>query len=142
MQAHAFDFTHAITPGYETTRDQLEYSLALVSRWGFQRLSSVIRNDHRPGEEPKPSAPHRAAIYTRVSSAHHRENLERQAERLPQYGATRGYQVVKEIASGVNASRPKLLSLLRDSASTLLVVEHKDRLTRFGFRSLEALLEL
>jgi putative resolvase len=59
-------------------------------------------------EEPKPSAPHRAAIYARVSSAHHRENLERQAERLTQYGATRGYQVaqvVKEIASGVNASR-------------------------------------
>lgn len=61
------------------------------------------------------------------------------------YCTTRGYhvaQVVKEIASGVNDSRPKLLSLLRDSSITLLVVEHKDRLTRFGFRSIETLLEL
>jgi len=51
-------------------------------------------------------------------------------------------QGVKEIASGVNDSRPKLLSLFRDPSITLLVVEHKDRLTRFGFRYIEALLEL
>jgi len=87
----------------------------------------------------------RVAIYARVSSAEHRENLERQVERLTQYCSTRGYQVaqvVKEIASGVNDSRPKLWSLLRDSSITLLVVEHKDRLTRFGFRYIETFLEL
>jgi predicted site-specific integrase-resolvase len=61
-----------------------------------------------------------------------------------QYCTLRGYQVVqvvKEIASGVNESRPKLLSLLKDTSITRLVVEHKDRLTRFGFRYLETLLE-
>lgn len=85
------------------------------------------------------------AIYARVSSAEHRENLDRQAERLTQYCTLKGYQVaqvVKEIASGVNDSRPKLLSLLRDASITLLVVEHKDRLTRFGFRYIETLLQL
>ncbi len=84
------------------------------------------------------------AIDARVSSAEHRANVERQAERLLQYGAARGYQVtqvVKEIASGVNESRPKLLSLLKDASSTLIVVEHRDRLTRFGFHYLETLLE-
>ena len=58
---------------------------------------------------------------------------------------TRGYQVtqvIKEIASGVNDSRPKLLGLLKDQQATRIVVEHKDRLTRFGFRYLETLLEL
>jgi putative resolvase len=50
--------------------------------------------------------------------------------------------VVKEIVSGVNDGRPKWLSLLKDASITLLVVEHKDRLTRFGFRSIETLLEL
>jgi putative resolvase len=84
------------------------------------------------------------AIYARVSSAEHRANLERQAERLVQYCEVRGYQVtqvVKEIASGVNESRPKLLALLKDTSITLLVVEHRDRLTRFGFHYIETLLE-
>jgi putative resolvase len=86
----------------------------------------------------------KVAIYVRVSSAEHRTNLERQAERLLHYCEARGYQVshvVKEIASGVNDSRPKLLSLLKDTSVTLLVVEHRDRLTRFGFHYLETLLE-
>ncbi len=50
--------------------------------------------------------------------------------------------MVTEIASGVNESRPKLLALLRDEEISHIVVEHKDRLTRFGFRYLETLLEL
>ncbi len=86
----------------------------------------------------------KSAIYARVSSAEHRANLERQAERLLHYCEARGYQVsqvVKEIASGVNDSRPKLLALLKDTSITLLVVEHRDRLTTFGFHYLETLLE-
>ena len=47
--------------------------------------------------------------------------------------------MVKEIASGVNDSRPKLLSLVGDTSITLLVVEHRDRLTRFGFHYIETL---
>ena len=46
---------------------------------------------------------------------------------------------MKEIASGVNESRSKLLALLKDHQTTQIVVEHKDRLTRFGFRYLETL---
>lgn len=49
--------------------------------------------------------------------------------------------VVKEIASSVNDSRPKLLALLQDQTITRLVLEHKDRLTRFGFRYLEVLMQ-
>ena len=84
----------------------------------------------------------RAALYARVSSAEHRENLERQVERLVQYCTVRGYQVtqmVKENASGLNKSRPKVLALLTDHQTTRIVVEHQDRLTRFGFRYLETL---
>ena len=96
-------------------------------------------------QEEEPRLPvEKVAIYARVSSAEHREHLERQAERLLHYCEARGYQVaqvVKEIASGVNDDRPKFLSLLKDTSITRIVVEHKDRLTRFGFRSLETLLE-
>ncbi|MGH2479736.1 MAG: IS607 family transposase, partial [Ktedonobacteraceae bacterium] len=84
-------------------------------------------------------------IYARVSSPAHRENLERQVERLTHYCTARGYQVssvVEEMASGVNDSRPKLLALLKDQQATRIVVEHKDRLTRFGFRYLETLLDI
>ena len=49
--------------------------------------------------------------------------------------------VVKEVGSGVNDSRPKFLELLADSTITHIVVEHKDRATRFGFRYIETLLE-
>jgi len=41
--------------------------------------------------------------------------------------------------SGVNDSRPKLLSLLKDTRITRVVVEHRDRLTRFGFHYIDAL---
>src|SRR5947209_5425664 len=86
----------------------------------------------------------KVAIYARVSSAEHKANLERQAERLSQYCEVRGYQViksVKEIASGLNDNRPKLLALLKDTSITRIVVEHKDRLTRFGANYIEALME-
>ncbi len=88
--------------------------------------------------------PEKVAIYARVSSAEQKANLERQAERLSQYCEARGYQVakvVKEIASGLNDSRPKLLALLKDTSITRIVVEHKDRLTRFGANYLETLFE-
>ena len=84
----------------------------------------------------------KVAIYARVSSSEQRQDLERQAERLSQYCTVRGYQVaqvVKEVASGVNDSRPKLLSLLKDTSVTRVVVEHRDRLTRFGFQYIDAL---
>ena len=125
----------------------ISYSTAL--RWWHQ---GVIRGYQAPSgtiiveaeERPQPQE-ERVTIYARVSSAEHKENLERQVERLVQYCTVRGYQVaqiVKEIASGVNDSRPKLLALLKDPRTTRIVVEHKDRLTRFGFRYLETLLEV
>lgn len=87
----------------------------------------------------------RVAIYARASSAdaENASTLESQAERLAAYCAARGYQVakvVKEIGSGVNDGRPKLLALLEDQGISLIVVEHKERLTRFGFRYLDTLL--
>ncbi|GCE09156.1 hypothetical protein KDAU_64850 [Dictyobacter aurantiacus] len=91
--------------------------------------------------EPAQAVP-KVAIYARVSSSAQRADLERQAERVGQYCTVRGYHValvVKEVASGVNDNRPKLLSLLKDTSITRVVVEHRDRLTRFGFQYIDAL---
>lgn len=95
------------------------------------------------GQTPPAEKPQRVAIYARVSSAENKPNLDSQAERLVAYCAAKGYQVsrvVKEIGSGVNDARPKLLALLEDQSIGLIVVEHKDRATRFGFRYLDTLL--
>jgi putative resolvase len=110
---------------------------------GYQAPTGTIIVAEEPPKDAQMTS--RVAIYARVSSHEHRANLERQVERLQDYCASRGYQVaqvIKEIASGVNDARPKLLTLLKDPTMTRIVVEHKDRLTRFGFRYLETLLEL
>lgn len=99
---------------------------------GYQAPSGTIIVTE--GETPSPLS-EKIAIYARVSSQEHRDDLERQVERLQLYCRAKGYQVAivaKEVASGVNESRPKLLSLLKDTSITRIVVEHKDRLTRFG----------
>lgn len=92
-----------------------------------------------------PPTPSRVAIYARVSSSENKANLETQAERLTLYCLAKGYQiakVVKEVGSGINDTRPKLFDLLRDMTIGIIVVEHRDRLTRFGFHYLSTLLEL
>jgi predicted site-specific integrase-resolvase len=110
---------------------------------GYQAPTwTIIIVDQAP-EEAK--IVQRVVIYARVSSREHRLTLERQAERLQDYCGVKGYQivtVVTEIASGVNDARPKFLAPLRDPTISTIVVEHKDRATRFGFRYLETLLEL
>ena len=50
--------------------------------------------------------------------------------------------MVKEVGSGVNDGRKKLLALLADPTVTVIAVEHKDRLTRFGFKYIETLLAM
>src|SRR5438876_10018899 len=108
---------------------------------GYQLPSGTIVVTE--GEERQESRTGQVVIYARVSSNAHRANLERQAERLEDYCAAKGYQVsrvVKEIGSGVNDNRAKFLALLEDQHVTTIVVEHKDRASRFGFRYLETLL--
>ena len=93
--------------------------------------------------EPKATATG-VALYARVSSADQKADVMRQMQRLRDYAAARGYQViaeVMEIASGLNDEGPKLKKLLTDARVGVLVVEHRDRLTRFGYGYLTTLLE-
>ena len=86
----------------------------------------------------------RVALYARVSSADQKDDVERQMQRLKDYAAARGYQVSKEVtelASGLNDHRPKLEKLLADSSIGTIIVENRDRLTRFGAHYIETLLE-
>ena len=96
--------------------------------------------------EPRASeAPTHVALYARVSSAEQQEDLERQMQRLKDYAASRGYQVttiVSELASGLNESRPKFLKLLTDARIGVIVVEQRERATRFGLTYIEQLMQM
>ena len=83
----------------------------------------------------------RVVAYCRVSSADQRDDLERQAGRVAAGATGRGlavWQVVTEVGPGMNGHRRKLTRLLSDLSATVIVVEHRDRLTRFGFGYLAA----
>jgi putative resolvase len=96
--------------------------------------------------EPVASEPSaNVALYARVSSADQKEDLERQMQRLKDYAAAKGYHVTKtvnELASGLNDSRPKFLELLTDASIGVIVVEHRDRATRFGLSYIEQLMQI
>lgn len=81
-------------------------------------------------------------VYARVSSSENKSNLDSQATRLQQFCEAKGWivnEVVKECASGLNDSRPKLSKIFTERKATKLVIEHKDRLTRFGFNYIKML---
>jgi len=85
---------------------------------------------------------HRTAVYARVSSSENKGNLRLQSRRIQDFCAAKGWvihEIVEECASGLNDARPKLLKLLENRGITRIVVEHKDRLTRFGFNYLQKL---
>ena len=87
--------------------------------------------------------PENIVIYARVSNHSRKNELEYQVDRIAQYCSSKGYRVnkqYKEIASGMNDNRLQLWKML-DSNPTIIVVENKDRLTRFGFNYLQKLLE-
>jgi putative resolvase len=92
-------------------------------------------------EAADPMASGRVVAYCRVSSADQKDDLERQAGRVVAGATGLGLavgQVVCEVGSGMNGHRRKLTRVLSDPAATVIVVEHRDRLTRFGFEHLQA----
>ena len=82
-------------------------------------------------------------VYARVWSADQKEDLDRQVGRVVEWATQQGYrpdEVVKEIGSGLNGDRPRLRRLVGDHTVGTIVVEHRERLSRFGFEYVEAAL--
>lgn len=108
-----------------------------------QTESGLIIVDYVPQAPSTEVKKNRVAIYSRVSSSENKENLNRQSERLTEYAIANGYQIirnVKEIGSGLNDHRKQLEALLQQDGYDILLVEHKDRLARFGTNYLGVLL--
>jgi len=85
------------------------------------------------------------AVYVRVSSHDQKKagDLDRQKGRVLHYCVEKGYHtkyVLEEVGSGISAKRSKLKRLLKLSSEkkiSRVVVEHRDRLTRFMFGAFE-----
>lgn len=93
-------------------------------------------------DEYSPHKPNYVVTYARVSSSENKDNLEHQSRRLIDFCNAKGWQThenVKEIGSGLNDGRKKLLKILEEGKATRLVVEHKDRLARFGVNYIDIL---
>lgn len=94
-------------------------------------------------EQQRANAAGRTVAYCRVSSHDQRDDLERQAGRVSLWVSEHGLsvdEVVTEVGSGLNAKRPRLARLLADASVARIVVEHRDRLARFGVEHLAAAL--
>ena len=82
-------------------------------------------------------------LYERVSSHDQRADLDRQVSRLTGWATDSGLevgQVVAEVGSGLNGKRPKLARVLSDPSASVIVVQYRDRLARFGVEHLQAAL--
>jgi putative resolvase len=90
--------------------------------------------------EPEPT---HVAIYARVSSSDQKNDLDRQISRLVLFANEQKWvvaQTIVEIGSALNGHRPKLKKLLCNSSIKIIIVEHGDRLMRFGIEYLETTL--
>jgi len=94
----------------------------------------VKKPDKKPDKE-------QVCQYARVSSHEQKAkgDLDRQSTRLSKYSAEKGYHVahvLTDVGSGMSSKRAKLktlFNLVENHEITKVVVEHKDRLSRFNF---------
>ena len=84
----------------------------------------------------------KVVLYARTSSLQNKQLINDQLYRLREYATSKGYTIVREIkefGSSLNDNRKQLNSLFNDNSFDIIIVENKDRLTRFGFNYLEHL---
>jgi predicted site-specific integrase-resolvase len=121
---------------YATARRWFEAGKLPVPAYQAGRLIVI-------GEPVPASQPGVTVVYARVSSADQKPDLDRQVARVTGWATGQHLpvdRVVTEVGSAVNGRRGKFLTLLRDPSVTTIVVEHRDRLARFGAEYIEAAL--
>jgi predicted site-specific integrase-resolvase len=131
----------------------LGMSVWALRRWVYSGKAPSIKSstgrvfipaawvEQEAGLAPSP-ANLRCAIYARESSSENKAAMASEVEALTEFAKAKGWQILsitKEFASGLNDQRPKSSRLLKEKNFDVLLVENKDRLTRFGFRWFELL---
>ena len=122
----------------------------LKTAGGHRRYDSDILDEFiglRQKEERE--TPIVCATYARVSSNEQKQkgDLDRQSQRLSEYCAKHNLYVkhiIKDVGSGLNDNRngfKRLTDLIINQQVNKLIVEHKDRLTRFQFNFIKKMFE-
>ena len=87
----------------------------------------------------------RVATYARCSTSDQKQHgdIDRQSQRLNEYAVKQGYKIehiIKDMGSGLNDKRKgfvKLCKLVINKQIDKVIIEHKDRLTRFQYNLIE-----
>lgn len=117
---------------------------------GHRRYDMPTLNDFIGYEKTiKEQAEVVCVTYARVSSNEQKQkgDLDRQSQRLSEYCAKHGMlvtHIIKDVGSGLNDNRSgfvKLTDLIIKQKVNKLVIEHKDRLTRFQFKFIKKMFE-
>lgn len=111
-------------------------------RYKQSELDAFIGNNAIVEEEKKEVI---CATYARVSSNEQKQkgDLNRQSQRLSEYCAKHNLfvsHIIKDVGSGLNDNRSgfnKIIDLIIKKNINKLVIEHKDRLTRFQFNFIQ-----
>ena len=83
-------------------------------------------------------------VYARVSNPEQKKNLDSQLKRNIDFSLANGWaidEMIKDIGSGLNDKRKGISKILSYKEPIRLVIEHKDRLTRFGFEYIKQHIE-
>ena len=111
-------------------------------RYKLSDLEKFIGEHHAEGKETDDVI---VATYARCSTSNQKQhgNIDRQSQRLSEYCAKKKYKVeyiIKDMGSGLNDKRKgfiKLCDLVVNGKINKVVIEHKDRLTRFQYNLIE-----
>lgn len=112
-------------PAFRTSGGHRRYDLAqLESTFLLQGSAAISKSTH-------------ALAYARVSSHDQKQDLETQKNKLESYCKLHfeSFEVLTDLGSGLNYRKPglkKLLRLIFQRQLSHLVINHKDRLLRFG----------
>ena len=126
--------------------------LSLKTPGGHRRYDKTQLNSFIGVEEnntPKKQEEPICATYARVSSHEQKAHgdLDRQSQRLSEYCAKHNLyvkRIIKDVGSGLNDNRSgfvRLTDLIINKKVNKLIVEHKDRLTRFQFSFIKKMFE-
>lgn len=111
---------------------------------GGQIEGAFVNTAGRWVVEVEDEGPKRQTVaYARVSSHDQKADLDRQVARLAEWAADNHIVIdryVREIGSGLNDKRKAFRQILSDPLVETIIVEHRDRLARFGVGNLEAAL--
>ena len=120
----------------------LGVSLSTIYRWlkshKIIEPSRTFGNHRRFNLNDFKSKNTKTIIYSRVSSYGQKPDLQRQSDTLLKYARDNNYkniELISDIGSGLNYNKKgfkSLLNLIVNEQINTIIIQHKDRLSRFG----------